>query len=222
MEAEDQASRQSSLPSSLIPHLYSGPQLTRDAGETFRAPPGRSSPVASDEPIRPPTPPTTMAPVMTTSPAFVQGRSIYSPYGPIDPDMHSRNTGIAAPENLQLPGVRRAADTQTMPSSGQRYNNPIYSDPAYHVSRPFISYRGSGYAPPQGFPTWQELETGGPLPATGGPRTRIDQPVTEVFHNPAWSGEELETFQRSGIIQPRPRMAMPAARTYAERCIIKR
>ncbi len=117
MEGED---RQSSLPSSLIPHLYSGPQLTRDAGGTFRAPPERSSPVASGVPMRPPSPPTTMAPVMTTSPAFVQGRSIYSPYGPIDPDMHSRSMGIAAPENLQLPGVRRAADNQAMPSGGQR------------------------------------------------------------------------------------------------------
>jgi hypothetical protein len=214
MEGEDRASRQSSLPSSLIPHLYSGPQLTRDAGGTFRAPPGRSSPVASEEPMRPPSPPTTMAPVMTTSPAFIQGRSIYSPYGPIDPDMHSRNAGIAAPENLQLPGVHRAADTQAMPSSGQRYSNRIYSDPAYHVSRPFISYQGPGYAPPQGFPRtpWQEME---PLPVTGAPRTRIDQPTTEVFNSPAWTGEELETFQRSGVMQPRPSIAMPAARTHA-------
>ncbi len=221
MEGED---RQSSLPSSLIPHLYSGPQLTRDAGGTFRAPPERSSPVASGVPMRPPSPPTTMAPVMTTSPAFVQGRSIYSPYGPIDPDMHSRSMGIAAPENLQLPGVRRAADNQAMPSGGQRYSNRLYSDPAYHVSRPFISYRGPGYAPPQGFPraTWQEMEPGGSLPVTGVPRTRIDQPATEVFNSPAWTGEELETFQRSGVMQPRPSMAMPTARTYAVRYIFKR
>ena len=239
MEGEDETSRQSSLPSSLIPHLYTRPQQQRDmlsgSGGTFRPLPRPSSPVTSgearisDEPVRLPSTPMTMATVAVTSPPFVQGRSSprnYSPYGPIDPDMHSRSAGMGVSENLQMPGVRRAVDTQAMPSGGQRYSNPIYSDPAYHVSRPFIPYRGPSYAPlppahREGFPraTWQA----GRLPVTheGASRARISphqvghvsQPP-EVLNRPTWMGEDLEPFQRSGVMQPRPSMVMPPARTY--------
>ena len=235
MEGEDETSRQSSLPSSLIPHLYTRPQQLGDmlsgSGGTFRPQPRPSSPVTrgeariSDESVGPPS---TMALVATTSPPFVQARSSprdYSPYGPMDPNMNRRSTGMTASVNFPMPGVRRAVDAQAMLTRGQRYNNPIYSDPSYHVSRPFIPYRGPGYAPPpytQRGATWQEGEPG---PSTetheGASRTHIvphqvGQPP-EVFNRQGWNGEDLEAFQRSEVVQPRPSMMMPSARTYMAR-----
>lgn len=243
MEGDDETSRQSSLPSSLIPHLYTRPQqsgnMLSGSGGTFRPLPRPSSPVTSsearilDESVGPPS---TMALVATTNPAFVQGRSSprdYSPYGPINPNMNRRSTGMTASVNFPMPGVRRAVDTQAMLPGGQRYSNPIYNDPSYHVSRPFISYRGPGYAPPpytqrEGISqaTWQGGEPG-PSTVTheGASRTHIiphqvghmsqtPSQRPEVFNRHAWIGEDLEAFQRSEVIQPRPSMVMPSARTY--------
>src|SRR5580692_6715960 len=104
MEGDDETFRQSSLPSSLIPHLYTRPQQSGDmlsgSGGTFRPPPRPSSPVTSgearisDESVGPPS---TMALVAPTNPPFVQGRSSprdYSPYGPMEPNMNRRSTGM--------------------------------------------------------------------------------------------------------------------------------
>ena len=243
MEGDDETFRQSSLPSSLIPHLYTRPQQLGDmlsgSGGTFRPPPRPSSPVTSgevrisDESVGPPS---TMALVAPTNPPFVQGRSSprdYSPYGPMEPNMNRRSTGMTASVNFPMPGVRRAVDTQAMLPGGQRYNNPIYSDPSYHVSRPFIPYRGPGYAPPpyaqrEGISraTWQGGEPGPStvtnegasraqiIPHQVGHMNQTPSQAPEVFNRHGWIGEDLEAFQRSEVIQPRPSMVMPSARTY--------
>ncbi|KAK2465321.1 hypothetical protein APHAL10511_002675 [Amanita phalloides] len=227
MEGTDRTSRQSSLPSSLIPHLYSRPQLPRGASSETHEPIPAISPVERDErtmneSAQPVSALTSVTPAMITStPVGGHGSArIYSPYGPMDLEMHSRGASMGAAGNVPMPGVRRAVESEPMPAGGQRYGSPIYSDPIYHISRPYLSPRGPGYdasppAPKEGImgPTWREWQEGeaGPSSVTHGQGREIHSRISphqatgfneqlEAFSRPVWSVEELARFQGGGSL----------------------
>ena len=159
--------RQSSLPSSLIPHLYSGPQQPRESStrttlEDDVVPQSRSvpfhlNPVPQRYPLRAP----------LSSAPLSDHRRLSDSYERLD-------IGDSQPSSSRLPQVSSTSMHRALPppsaSSPTRFTRPIYSDPVFHSSsRPAMSSRAQSYTlPPLPSPrefmiqrtSWREGEPG--------------------------------------------------------------
>lgn len=182
MERRDKESRQSSLPSSLIPHLYSRPQhsdpLSTTAYQTILpllAPVGKDEEAASTE--------RTELPPIRSSFALPLVPSSFGPPGLLDdprrpkypnyetrlPAQHEQESNFrtASPADHPASGIIRSMGSLSLPSHvpSQRYASPIYSDPLYRTTRPERTFHGHSYplasqetAVPRS--SWREGEAG--------------------------------------------------------------
>lgn len=214
-EHRHQPHLQSSLPSSLIPHLYSGPQQprysqTRTTLQKEDCPPPhdrlRSCRLSPLHPaVSPPAPP-----------SFDQHRRQLPPFYLTTSDARDRHLDRSLPDPASTP-MHRALDTTAPSSFPQRYGSPIYSDP--RTARPSVApSRGhSSHLPsftghrvgskPQ--PIWREGEAGPSshlLPASHdesvanhrlGSRQllRVDLRSSESYRRTSPGAEQVPPFQ---------------------------
>ncbi|KAF8627401.1 hypothetical protein AX17_006216 [Amanita inopinata Kibby_2008] len=233
MEREDEEPRRSSLPSSLIPHLFSRPQPPRDSLTSVTGPLARSNSPEMNQTGRWTTEElsrstsrisiTPAVPLMAPGPPFNEGRGgpvFYSPHGQVDPDVRGRGSSMTGSGEFPVSEIRCAVDPSSMAPVGQRYGSPIYSDPSYHVSRSQAVYRGSGYTLPPREPTlrttWREWREGeaGPSSLAGSVPAGLSRPP--VGSNPSlrFTQQNLLTPAESMRQSVLPGMAVPAQRLY--------
>ncbi|KAG6831922.1 hypothetical protein H0H92_006523 [Tricholoma furcatifolium] len=210
--------KQSSLPSSLIPHLYTGPHQNDDSPIAAPLPPSLSSirdPDATHS-TRHELPPmrTSFAhpPLPSVDASRAQTYSINdSMPGPLAaPHSFYRNV---SPSDPHTPGITQSVGTLPPPShllSRPRYDSPIFSDPHYHTPR---SERM--YSQPQNPPSprsqearhfrssWREGEAGPsslmhtPHESTGNRERRGSQPERLYRHETySYRGDELDEVYR--------------------------
>jgi hypothetical protein len=180
MERRDKESRQSSLPSSLIPHLYSRPQQPGDTSPTtpFRTAlplpvsPGEEEEAETKElpsmrstfnlpPVISSFAATSLLDDLRHSPRYLnyESRSV--------PNEHNSDLTASPPDNSSS-AIARSLGSLYIPSHvprQQRYVSPISSDPIYHTPRPQRPHEltSSFLLPaPQDHPrgTWREGEAG--------------------------------------------------------------
>ncbi|KAF8073710.1 hypothetical protein FPV67DRAFT_761934 [Lyophyllum atratum] len=163
MERRNRELRQSSLPSSLIPHLYSRPQQSNTSDTTpFPTTLPLPAPTAVEEEAD--FSERTELPSMRTSLTLPPvSSSFITPLPPVDThrnphylNYESRllpsaeydlNVRTVSPVDVPALGIVRSMGSLTLPShvSGQRYASPIYSDPHYHATRPERTFHGLNY-----------------------------------------------------------------------------
>jgi hypothetical protein len=144
MEGQRRGSRQSSLPSSLIPHLFTRPHGVDDSDTTsfgatlpLSASAGINERTSSTERASTTLPP--MVPSLSANPTRDESRYSpqYSSYGPMSSTAtdHISNTRASSPaERPDSAAIDRSLTSLSI-ASGQKYASPIYSDPMYHTSR---------------------------------------------------------------------------------------
>ncbi|KAF5382564.1 hypothetical protein D9615_002865 [Tricholomella constricta] len=186
MERRNNELRQSSLPSSLIPHLYSRPQqgdslATTPFPTTLPLPSSTGAEEEADFTER------TELPSMRASFALPPVASSFAtPLRPVDthrspPYLNHEprqltsvelnpNIRTVSPVDVPASGIVRSMGSLSLPSHipGQRYASPIYSDPHYHATRPERMFRGVNQIYPapvaQDVPhhrgSWREGEAG--------------------------------------------------------------
>lgn len=169
MENRNHGPRQSSLPSSLIPHLYSRPQhsdMPTSAFATTLPLPSSSGHESADFTER-----RELLPSMRTSFTLPPLSSVDTPRGQHYVNYHTRQSRQADP-----PQIHRAVSPIDIPLSlpshlsSQHYGNTIHSDPQYHAVLPKRPYYGQSQnqnyqlpvpqepGPPRG--SWREGEAG--------------------------------------------------------------
>lgn len=174
MEKREKEHRQSSLPLSLIPHLYVRPQLPRDSSTRTTL---TASPMPDDEdeeqnaqadsllelpapsfPLRPITPSLTQEFALSPRRAFS---------GKLE-DPRTRTSGLPVPP-VPLADQRSVGPSSIPHGPAQSYAGPIYSDPVYHTARHQANpYTTRSYTfPPPAHPDqvtlpglWREGEAG--------------------------------------------------------------
>lgn len=153
MDNRDDDSLSSSLPSSLIPHLYTGPQDSS------------TRTTLSDEFPRNQTLP-------PLDPRLAPPRAA-SNFDHAEPPGGGRILAPSPAPMMDRPGAVITQPTIPLPSS-QRFGSPIYSDPVFHASRPSqilrqASFSQSSLAEPFHTMAWREGEAG-PSSLPGPPR----------------------------------------------------
>jgi hypothetical protein len=147
MERQRRESRQSSLPSSLIPHLYTGPQEWTDSSDTTSF--GATLPLPASAVAIEGTGSTERASSLTLPPMVPSFSSTstregsrhspqYSSYRSLSPAPTERilNTRASSPaERSGSAMIARSLASLSIPLR-QGYVSPIYSDPIYHTPRP--------------------------------------------------------------------------------------
>ncbi|KAF8158127.1 hypothetical protein B0H34DRAFT_782730 [Crassisporium funariophilum] len=172
----DRRDKQSSLPISLIPHLYSAPQQPRDSSTrtTLPSPQELTNSPQQDQSYLSSYPLTSLIPPLQPSPAFNHrpASHTYVAY---------ESEPLGYPDDRQL-GVAMqdlSASLLHHPFEPSATTRPVYSDPVFHSSsRPSISSRTPSYTfpPPPGpreimMPrTWREGEAGPSSLVHPGPR----------------------------------------------------
>ncbi|TFK27705.1 hypothetical protein FA15DRAFT_678877 [Coprinopsis marcescibilis] len=145
MDSRDDDSLSSSLPSSLIPHLYTGPQDS-----------STRTTLADDF-----SPPTILPPLESRLPQRRPAQQYDQPEQIPDRNVSSSSTSL-----MDLAGA--AVHQPAIPlSSNQRFGSPIYSDPVFHTSRSQPHSRPTNYSYSPGFrgdsaqaASWREGEAG--------------------------------------------------------------
>ncbi|KAH6912613.1 hypothetical protein BKA70DRAFT_1530651, partial [Coprinopsis sp. MPI-PUGE-AT-0042] len=170
MDNRDDDSLSSSLPSSLIPHLYTGPQDS-----------STRTTLSDDFPRNQTLPPLDprLAPQRTTS-----------NFDHADPPGGGRILAPSPTALMDRPGAVITQPTIPLPSS-QRFGSPIYSDPVFHASRPShiprqTSFSQSSTAEPFPDTAWREGEAG-PSSSFGPPR---NHPVWLPPDRQGWQAED--------------------------------
>ncbi|RDB17989.1 hypothetical protein Hypma_000749 [Hypsizygus marmoreus] len=187
MERRNKEQRQSSLPSSLIPHLYTRPQvpesnaLSTPAFRTIVPSPASTrvdeDPDAAERTALPSMRSSLTLPPVASSfaPPFLQEdthRARYINYEarPLAPSEQNPNFRTASPIDLPSSGIIRSMGSLSLPSNvpGQQYTSSIYGDPLYHANRPDSMIHGVNT--PYALPTphesvlsrrsWREGEAG--------------------------------------------------------------
>ncbi len=137
--------RQSSLPSSLIPHLYSGPQQARySQTRTTLRPEGLPHHDWSERSTS--TQHSSIHPGPSSPLLLGQHRRHFPPFEFSPLETRDRHSERRLPELSSTP-LHRASDPRS--SFPQRHGSPIYSDPVfYSSSRPSMSSRNFGHTLP--------------------------------------------------------------------------
>lgn len=219
MDRRDKEPRQSELPSTLIPHLYSRPQTpTNDATSTPTLAPlsVHGTHTESEEmntenlPYQPAAQPSfTLPPPAPLSEGAQQFRPFFnygtgSPEGAETQSQASRAGLIESPRPIYRHSI---GPTSIHHGAGQPYATPIFSDPIFHQSRATASPHASGFvlpplAPREATPlrsSWGEGEAGPsslPIPGQYGPginrvRRGSSQPARMGPHSSAFSRMDL-------------------------------
>src|SRR6266511_2838425 len=143
-EHRHQPHLQSSLPRSLIPHLYSGPQQPRCSQTRTTLQKEDCLPYDRLQSCRL----SPLHPVSPSAPSFDQHRRQLPPSYLTTSDARDRHLGRSLPDPASTP-LHRALDTTPHSSFPQRYDSPIYSDPVYHsTARPSMASNRGYNLPP--------------------------------------------------------------------------
>lgn len=188
MDRRENEHRQSSLPSSLIPHLYTGPQSPREisAGATLTTistipPLGLEQeeiaprdipyihPVSPTYPLLPPIVPS-MPQVQSAEDSRRNAREYFRYRSPEPDDAHDSDASAARPPDSLVPMIRHSVGSSSIPhgSNRQHFAGPIYSAPVFHPSRLQITPHVPSYTFPPPAPReptlsrgpWREGEAG--------------------------------------------------------------
>lgn len=188
MERQRRESRQSSLPSSLIPHLYTRPQETADDSDTASF--GTILPLPASAVTNEGTASTERASSLTLPPivpAFsatsTRDESRHSPryssYGSTSPAPtdHILNTRAQSPpERSDSATIARSLASLSIPPR-HGYANPIYSDPIYHTPRPQTFAHGPSSTYSLSVPQDIGIHRGGWREGEAGPSSLVYPPA---------------------------------------------
>ena len=210
MERRKNDPRQSSLPSSLIPHLFTAPQQPRDSSTRTTLAPSIAPSVAEEEPfdseqtyMHVVSPSFPMTPLVPHS-AF-ESRPGSRTYFAFESEHHDRQLASSSVNLAELSDQTfHRLEPSMPPVHGQRFASPIYSDPVFHASRPTVPSRTPSYTfPPPATrenvlqrTSWREGEAG---PSSLLPAIRTDQRTSRGRRGssqPARLGPQTEMFER--------------------------
>lgn len=184
MERRENDHRQSSLPSSLIPHLFTAPQQPRDSSTRTTLTPSITPSVAAEEApfdseqtymnvVSPSFPMTPLVPL-----SAYESRPGSRTYFAYESEHQDRPRSVNLAELSDQTFHR--LEPSIPPVYGQRFASPIYSDPVFHASRPTMPSRTPSYTfPPPATrenvlqrTSWREGEAG---PSSLLPAIQTDQ-----------------------------------------------
>lgn len=211
MERRENDPRQSSLPSSLIPHLFTAPQQPRDSSTRTTLAPSITPSVAAEEApfdieqtymhvVSPSFPMTPLVPHSS-----FESRPGSRTYFAYESEHHDRQLASSSVSLAELSDqTLHRLEPSIPPVHGQRFASPIYSDPVFHASRPTIPSRTPSYTfPPPATrenvlqrTSWREGEAG---PSSLLPAIRTDQRTSRGRRGssqPARLGPQTEMFER--------------------------
>lgn len=210
MERRKNDPRQSSLPSSLIPHLFTAPQQPRDSSTRTTLAPSITPSVAAEEPfdseqtyMHVVSPSFPMTPLVPHS-AF-ESRPGSRTYFAYESEHHDRQLASSSVNLAELSDQTfHRLEPSMPPVHGQRFASQIYSDPVFHASRPTMPSRTPSYTfPPPATrenvlqrTSWREGEAG---PSSLLPAIRTDQRTSRGRRGssqPARLGPQTEMFER--------------------------
>ncbi|TFK40804.1 hypothetical protein BDQ12DRAFT_680060 [Crucibulum laeve] len=229
MDRRDQEQRKSSLPSSLIPHLYTGPLHRQPNDSSTRSTLAPTLPAIAApevENIGPPllehtyAPPlspsrrfTALLPLLQQTPIFEQPRAPprYFNFEHRAAESPARHASMDSPPEVS-DAILRLGDLSPIPPSfhDQPYGASLYADPHYHTSRPGMTLPTPGIRDPMlQRATWAEEESVLAHPVPREPFPQLSWGEGEAGPSSLYHPRELDMGRgRQGSSQPAPPQRM--------------